>query len=98
MGPAYAGGGNPLIPIAGRRIAKEGVVGWPHAGAVAVANPYLHAVQRAGGQEAVLYPVAIDEAEAAAIVARFDGLLLLGGSDVDPARYGATPHPKTKAG
>jgi putative glutamine amidotransferase len=88
----------PLIAIAGRRIAPAGVVGWPHAGAVAVAEPYLSAVQRAGGQEAVVYPELLDDSGAAALVARFDGLLLLGGSDVEPGRYGADPNPSTKPG
>lgn len=27
---------------------------------------------------------------------RVDGVLLAGGADIDPARYGATPHPKTR--
>ncbi|MFC6704755.1 gamma-glutamyl-gamma-aminobutyrate hydrolase family protein [Flexivirga alba] len=35
------------------------------------------------------------EAAAAAVVARLDGLIIAGGADIDPERYGATPHPET---
>lgn len=34
-------------------------------------------------------------AAAAAVVARLDGLIIAGGADVDPQRYGAAPHPAT---
>ena len=85
----------PLIAVVGRRIEPDGVRGWPHAGAVAVPAPYLDALKRAGGQEAVLYPEAVSDDEARAAVGRFDGLLLIGGPDVDPARYGAERHEKT---
>ncbi|MFG2225725.1 gamma-glutamyl-gamma-aminobutyrate hydrolase family protein [Streptomyces sp. NPDC048644] len=54
---------------------------------------YHRMVQRAGGLAALLPP---DTAEAAAgAVARLDGLVIAGGADVAPARYGADPHPRT---
>ena len=34
-------------------------------------------------------------ARADAVVARLDGLVISGGADVDPERYGAEPHPRT---
>ncbi|GGB22238.1 glutamine amidotransferase [Flexivirga endophytica] len=34
-------------------------------------------------------------AAATAVVARLDGLIIAGGADIDPERYGATPHPTT---
>ncbi|MET8245247.1 gamma-glutamyl-gamma-aminobutyrate hydrolase family protein [Streptomyces sp. NPDC005202] len=54
---------------------------------------YPRLVQRAGGLAALLPP---DEPEnAAAAVARLDGLVIAGGPDVEPVRYGARPDPRT---
>ncbi|WP_112468087.1 gamma-glutamyl-gamma-aminobutyrate hydrolase family protein [Streptomyces triticisoli] len=54
---------------------------------------YPRLVQRAGGLAAMLPP---DEPErAAAAVARLDGLVIAGGPDVEPVRYGAEPDPRT---
>lgn len=54
---------------------------------------YFRAVQQAGGIP-VLLPFVTTEAEAAEVLARVDGILLSGGDDVDPLRYGELPHPK----
>ncbi|MFF5480583.1 gamma-glutamyl-gamma-aminobutyrate hydrolase family protein [Streptomyces sp. NPDC012935] len=54
---------------------------------------YPRLVQRAGGLAAMLPPD--DPANAAAAVARVDGLVIAGGPDVEPVRYGAEPHPRT---
>ncbi|MBV7695401.1 gamma-glutamyl-gamma-aminobutyrate hydrolase family protein [Streptomyces sp. TRM70350] len=48
---------------------------------------YPRLVQRAGGLAAMLPPDAPDHA--AATVSRLDGLVIAGGPDVDPSRYGA---------
>jgi putative glutamine amidotransferase len=54
---------------------------------------YPRLVQRSGGLAAMLPP---DEPEqAAATVARLDALVIAGGPDVDPARYGAARDPRT---
>ncbi|MFF5102775.1 gamma-glutamyl-gamma-aminobutyrate hydrolase family protein [Streptomyces sp. NPDC000134] len=50
-------------------------------------------VQRAGGICAMLPPDAPEHAAAA--VARLDGLVIAGGPDVEPVRYGAAPDPRT---
>ncbi|MFF9196280.1 gamma-glutamyl-gamma-aminobutyrate hydrolase family protein [Streptomyces sp. NPDC014779] len=54
---------------------------------------YPRLVQAAGGLAALLPP---DEPAAAAeAVARLDGLVVAGGADVEPARYGAEADPRT---
>lgn len=45
----------------------------------------------------LVVPPLDDERHAAAVAAAVDGLLMTGGEDVEPARYGATPHPATDA-
>ena len=57
---------------------------------------YSLAVQRAGGVAILLPP---DDTVADApdeVLDLIDGLVLAGGSDVDPGSYGARPHPETK--
>ncbi len=53
---------------------------------------YTRSVEAAGGVVALLPPQAQGADE---LVARLDGLIITGGPDVDPERYGATPHEKT---
>jgi putative glutamine amidotransferase len=53
---------------------------------------YLRAVQAAGGVP-VLLPPQLDPASLAALRERLDGLVLTGGGDIAPARFGETPHP-----
>jgi putative glutamine amidotransferase len=57
------------------------------------ARALVEAVWRAGGEPATIHPHApggtADPAEVAARLARFDGLLLPGGGDLAPRRYGA---------
>lgn len=54
---------------------------------------YPRLVQRAGGLAAMLSPDAPEHA--AATVARLDGLVIAGGPDVEPVRYGAEREPRT---
>ncbi|MFE0676739.1 gamma-glutamyl-gamma-aminobutyrate hydrolase family protein [Streptomyces sp. NPDC058867] len=61
--------------------------------AVLLPAGYPRLVQRAGGLAALLPPDAPEHAAAA--VARLDGLVIAGGPDVEPVRYGAERHPRT---
>ena len=54
---------------------------------------YPRLVQAAGGLAAMLPPD--DPSLAEAVVARLDGLVVAGGPDVDPARYGEPRSPRT---
>jgi putative glutamine amidotransferase len=54
---------------------------------------YADAVVRAGGTPVLLPPT--EPSGAPSVVARLDGLVVTGGADVDPDRYGAEPHPRT---
>jgi gamma-glutamyl-gamma-aminobutyrate hydrolase PuuD len=75
----------PLILVTGRRLALGRVERWREP-AFASPSYYVEAVSRAGGAGPVFGPEPIDEDRATAIIGRFDGLLLTGGVDVDPAR------------
>jgi putative glutamine amidotransferase len=66
---------------------------WSHWHKPAVLLPanYADQVAAAGGIPVLLPPVP----GIAAAVDRLDGVLLTGGGDIDPGRYGAQPHPAT---
>ena len=66
---------------------------WAHWQSPAVLLPanYAQQVAAAGGIPVLLPPLP----GVAAAVDRLDGLLLTGGGDIDPGRYGAAPHPRT---
>ena len=58
---------------------------------------YADAVLAAGGVPVLLPPASAADEVAAVVVSRIDGLVVSGGADVDPARYGEQPHPSTAA-
>ena len=80
----------PLIAVPARFSATTSAL--RHAAEVN-ARALIEAVWRAGGEPVTLHPHApggtADPAEVAARLARFDGLLLPGGGDLAPRRYGA---------
>ena len=83
----------PLIAVTGVPIVAGGVLGWRQ-GAVASTSAYLEALQLAGADPVIVPPIHLDEAEAGTRLGRFDGLLLVGGGDIDPACYGQEPRPE----
>jgi putative glutamine amidotransferase len=90
---AAAGRVKPLIGLTSyREDARWGV--WEQSADLLPAV-YADAVVRAGGVPVLLPPASGDPDAAAAVVARVDGLVVSGGADVEPARYGAEPHPRT---
>ena len=76
----------PFIAVPGRRTPEAKGL---RTEAVAAGVRYLDAVRRAGAEPAVVAPTA-DEDRLATTLGRFDGLLMLGGGDIEPQRYGAT--------
>jgi putative glutamine amidotransferase len=56
-----------------------------------VPQRYLDKILAAGGTPVILPAVP----GIAGVLSRLDGLLLVGGGDVDPVRYDAVPHPRT---
>jgi putative glutamine amidotransferase len=56
---------------------------------------YAAAVQAAGGLAVILPPDPAATTDPDIVLDRIDGLLLAGGSDIDPATYGAEPEPET---
>ncbi len=84
MNPSY----RPLIAVAGYHLAPGRVTRWPEGG-YGVPGPYIDALRRAGARVLIVSPGETNDREE--ILALFDGLLLVGGGDVDPARYGADP-------
>jgi putative glutamine amidotransferase len=54
---------------------------------------YADAIAAAGGAPVLLPPQ--DPASAAAVVSALQALVITGGADVDPGRYGSEPHPQT---
>ena len=81
----------PLVLIPAYRLARDRVARWDDA-AVAAPDRYARALTRAGATP-VLLPPAGDEAPVDRLGA-FDALMLIGGGDVNPSRYGGADHAK----
>jgi putative glutamine amidotransferase len=76
----------PLIAVVAYHLSEDRVARWPEGG-YGVPKPYLDALRRAGARTAILSPGEGGSPEE--ILEPFDGLLLVGGGDVEPQRYGA---------
>ena len=82
----------PLVAVAPARFGPGQIGHWTDSGE-AVQTVYLAALRRAGA-----VPVALggpDDFDPEELLDPFDGLVLLGGADVDPAFYGQSVHPST---
>ena len=80
----------PVIGITGRRFGAGRT--FELEDAVAIQSDYCDAVERAGGLAATLAPRELDVASANDTIAALHGLVLTGGADVAPHRYGQEPH------
>ncbi|MDH6195175.1 putative glutamine amidotransferase [Mycobacterium frederiksbergense] len=75
----------PLIGICG--VSATAAWGFWRQDAVLAAHTYLDAIERAGGQPLVLPPS--PNADAGQLLGILDGLLLAGGTDIEPECYGS---------
>jgi putative glutamine amidotransferase len=80
----------PLVAVVAYHLPLGRVTRWD-SGAFALPEAYVEAIRRAGARPVLL--AGTDGGSAEEVLESFDGLLLAGGGDVDPSRYGADPHP-----
>lgn len=79
----------PLIGITSNLIPpREGLFG-----TVQVGESYIQSVIQAGGLPVVI-PVGLSSEDVQLLFSRLDGILLTGGSDIDPRRFNGAPHPR----
>ncbi len=70
---------------------------WRDVPAALVPHAYVDHVLAAGGIPVIVPPAATASSEVLGVLTeRLDGLILIGGPDLDPASYGEQPHPLTQ--
>ena len=79
----------PQVAVVAYHLAPGRVSHW-QVGGFGVPEHYVHAVRRAGGRPTLVLPG--DDTLPKDLLLPFDALLLVGGGDVEPARYGQEPH------
>jgi putative glutamine amidotransferase len=92
-GSGFSSGDSAVRPIIGiTTYAEQARWGVWDSPAALIPLAYVHAIEKAGGRPLLVPPSeeAIEETLDA-----LDGLLLSGGSDIDPELYGAEAHPET---
>ena len=103
-GPAPSPGSPPLAraprPVIGITTYVEPAswAAWVGVRAALVPHAYVRQLEEAGAVVVLVPPRAdADEAFAHELLDRLDGLVIAGGADVEPSRYGALPHPSVQA-
>jgi putative glutamine amidotransferase len=84
----------PVIGIC-TAVARASWGAWEQRRAALLAMTYIEAIQRARGLAVMIPPDGGFEHDPDQMLNLLDGLILAGGSDIDPAFYGADPHPET---
>ena len=86
----------PLVAVVGQRSTHVPILRFS---ATVAAEAICEAIWAAGGEPVVMHgPAADPVVDLPHRLAHFDGVVLPGGADVEPHRYGAPPLPQTRAG
>ena len=88
-----------LRPIIGITCYVEEIVRgvWASMSHALLPYDYVTKIEGAGGIAVLIPPRPDADAQmAGAVLSRLDGLMLAGGADVEPRRYGAQPHPSVQ--
>jgi putative glutamine amidotransferase len=78
----------PLVAVVAYVLAEDRVSRWPRGG-YGVPLPYIERLREAGARTAIVAPGEVGDPQE--LLDPFDGLVLVGGGDLDPATYGGDP-------